>query len=129
MSTKRIELSDGHTANFKFYLHEDELRECRNRYIEHVGRIDMHYIDWFFTKYFMDMHQSTLNRVRAVVRNRPFVSRKEIRDMIVKFDTEYSKSHDYEFLGIECDRRIRQFVEHICDHWLKKKTNIKVLDD
>lgn len=126
MSRTPLILTDG-TPGFKYWLKDDELEYLTRLFIAHSTG-DKRRFEYHFTKYFMEMHQKVLSQVRATIRGKDTVSRKYLRDLIVKCEKDYSKSHGYEFLGIECDRRIRQFVTQICDHWLLRKTNVKVTD-
>lgn len=122
-------LSDGHTRNFQFWLYEDELVKYRERWFSQPHEVPMRMLDWHITQYFMCMQQSVLERFRAVVRTKTSISKSDIKEMIVKFEKDYSKSHDYEYLGIMSPSRNRNFIRNITDYWLKEMTNIKVLDD
>ena len=122
-------LCDGHTKNFKFWLYEDELVTYRQRYYSQPHDVPVRMIDWHLTHYFMCMQQAVLERFRAVVRTKTTISKQEIKDMIIKFEKDYAKSHEYPYLGIMTPERNRNFVRNIIDYWLIPTTHIKVTED
>ena len=135
-------LWDGKNEYFKIWLYEDELvkyKEIWDKYphdptVRHLGctdtrEISIECLDAHITQYFMLMQQAVVRRIRAIVRDKAYVVRSDIKEMVVKFERDYSKSHEYEYLGIMFPERVNGVVHQICDEWLKKKTNIKVIDD
>ena len=100
-------LYDGHNTKFKYYLYQYEIDEYRKRYDAQPHDVRVRMFDWFVTCYFMNMRQTVLSRVRAVIRTRKSISRSEIREMIIKFEKDYAKSTKYEYLGIESPKELK----------------------
>lgn len=122
-------LSDGHTRGFEFWLWEDELDTYIQKWNSQPHEVQVRMLDWHLTQYFMNMQQASLERFRAAVRTKTSISKSDIKRYITDFEKDYSKSHGYPYLGILTPERNRNFVRNIIDNWLKKSTNIRVLDD
>lgn len=109
-------MTNNYTAKsdkFQYYLQPNEIENYKRLFVENVGKVPFHRADYFLTNYFLDMHQNAFVRVRAVVLNKDKITKKEIKDCIVKFEKEEADKSEYPFLGIENNIRIDSFVRNI----------------
>jgi len=139
-------LWDGVNKKFKIWLYEDELNHYKKIWYKYphdpsvrvlncttTREISIECLDAHLTQYFMLMQQSVIPRahicLNSMISRNKTIRRSEVRAMIDKFSKEYSKSHNYEYLGIFLPERFEGLVTQLCDNWLRNKKGVYVVDD
>ena len=112
-------------GKFKYYLQPNEIENYKKLYIQNKGRIDIRMFDYWLTNHFQNIHQNAFNRIRAVCLQRDSITKKEIKELIVKFEQDEIKDTEYEFLGIENNIRINSFVRNIINFLPNMKCQLK----